>query len=408
MVPSISDESGMSDDIMTSMSVCEEKRDATIEELRNAARTLLDGGQVDISQKCLKRVLDDLERPRVASLQSSGGMSVHNQPSFGVVQEYEPVDSFDTALSSSYIRPKSYHFTPLGCFHVVEGESSMLVYKEQMIRDRRPESCGRMCETTIPGERGYQLFAIVDGSQCYCGHQHPSAELRRDDAECAPCDADSRHSCGGTQVQSVYKACDMPLSAWVSEGEYVSGLQTTGDLAFERGYCKEFAREGGWGMEHPGNPRSSHIWQKCEPRTIDPPYQVCTKMSTLWVDLFDRNIGLTFGHNHLWILCKLYKVVFCRKCSLSPKPKGCDHRESSLKSCTTKKRAVCQWNCEMYSKERIPMPESALSTCETNGGVVQKLMEGRQGCCFRGCSTPQSWHGVPEGHQWCTPHLQTL
>ena len=35
MVPSISDESGMSDDIMTSMSVCEEKRDATIEELRS-------------------------------------------------------------------------------------------------------------------------------------------------------------------------------------------------------------------------------------------------------------------------------------------------------------------------------------------------------------------------------------
>merc|ERR1712205_266770 len=111
-----------------------------------------------------------------------------------------------------------------------------------------------MCETTVRGERGYRYFAIVGGThqgKCYCGHKNPMAEGRRDDAECQPCQVDREHGCGGAQLQSVYQACEMPLSAWVSEGDYVSGSQTSGDLAFERGYCKEFAREGGWGMEHP-------------------------------------------------------------------------------------------------------------------------------------------------------------
>ena len=85
------------------------------------------------------------------------------------------------------------------------------------------------------GERGYQVFAVVDSSQCYCGHRHPPADHRRDDSECAVCESDRSHGCGAAQVQSVYQACAMPRSAWVSEGEYIGGLQTTGDLAFTRG-----------------------------------------------------------------------------------------------------------------------------------------------------------------------------
>ena len=152
----------------------------------------------------------------------------------------------------------------------------MMVYEGNIPHGAGPEACGSMCETTMPGERGYRLFAVVDGAQCHCGHKFPGLDAVLEEESCLPCDGNANKTCGASMIQSVYQACKMPMSAWVSEGEYVGGLQTTGDLAFERGYCKLFASEGGWGLEHPGNPRSSHIWQKCEPRTISPPYQVNT------------------------------------------------------------------------------------------------------------------------------------
>ena len=131
-------------------------------------------------------------------------------------------------------------------------------------------------------------------------------------------------------------------------------------------------------------------------------------MATLWVDLFDRSISLNYGHNHIWVLCKLYKVVFCQKCNLNPKPRGCETQKASLKSCTTKKRAVCQWTCEMYHRDKVKMSPQAMATCRQGGGIVRHMMEGRQACCYRRCNTPPDWKGVPAGHQWCTPHLQTL
>lgn len=285
----------------------------------------------------------------------------------------------------------------------------MLVYKGELRPEERgPTACGRMCETTRPDEQGYRFFGIVDGRQCHCGHKVPPAEDRREEVECRPCASETRDTCGAQRLQSVYQACLMPRSAWVSEGHYLGGAQITADLAFERGYCKAFAREGGWGLEHPGDARASHIWQTCEPRTIDPAHQVCTKMATLWTDLFDTSIGLTFGYHHLWVLCKLYKVVFCQKCSLKPKPAGCENKKTSLKSCTAKKRAVCQWTCEMYHKDVVAMSSTAMQQCEASGGVVRRLMGGRSGCCFEGCITPTTWKNVPTNHQWCTPHLQTL
>jgi len=200
-------------------------------ELRLAARTLLDGGEVAASEACLKRVFEMLDQTSVeSSLQGGGAVRLYTQGSLTLTEPPpDGADSYDSALASNYKKKQVYHYLPLGCFKAIPDTASMLVYEGQLPAGSGPEACGKMCETTVPGERGYQFFSVTGGAQCYCGHKMPPKEdmVEEEEEHCPPCAGNGNYTCGGARTQSVYQACEMPKTAWVSEGEYISGSQVT-------------------------------------------------------------------------------------------------------------------------------------------------------------------------------------